>query len=482
MSGSESARREDAHPLVSSVDEEPFIVPTAKQDANERPTLLLFRQTDAGNAQRLAALYGEDLRYVPEDKRWLRWDGARWTRAHDTDLMRLAKATIAETHRQVKAIPDEHAELRARFIKHTRASESRYHLRNMVELAASEPRITRSAAEFDKDPFLVTCLNGTINLRTGTLRPHAREDNITRMLPVEFDAAASAPTWEAFLRRVMNDDEEMVAYLRRAAGYSLTGDTREQVWFLLHGTGQNGKSTFVETLRTTFGEYATQTQTETLLMKKMGGGIPNDLARLRGARFVAASEVESGRRLNEALLKQLTGGDSILARFLYGEYFDFVPTLKLWMSVNHLPNVKDNSKGMWRRVRRIPFAVTIPDAERDPTLDKKLAAERAGILAWAVRGAVEWGHEGLKTPLAVEWATDQYREHADEVGAFLNERCEDDESAFTPGAALYADYVAWAQRGAAMDRNAFTDAMNERGYTAHRTAGARGWKGVRLLE
>jgi putative DNA primase/helicase len=313
---------------------------------------------------------------------------------------------------------------------------------------------------------------------------HRREDLITKLAPVEYDPEAAAPTWAAFLERVLPD--EVRAFFQRAAGYSLTGDTSEQVMFINHGPGANGKSTAQEAIAAALGDYALRTPTEMLLAKR-AGGIPNDIARLKGARFAAASETEEGRRLAESLVKDLTGQDTISARFMRAEWFDFRPTHKLWLSTNHKPEVRGTDEAIWRRIRLVPWTQTIPPAEQDKKLLAKLRKELPGILAWLVRGCLMWQREGLRPPDEVRKATGRYRAEMDVLAAFIDEECIVAERATATAKALYAAYKAWCDENGERpeSQRRFGGRLKERGFdSARMTTGARKgaveWRGIGL--
>jgi putative DNA primase/helicase len=352
----------------------------------------------------------------------------------------------------------------------------------MVNLAKSEEGIPIAPAAFDRDPWLFNVENGTLDLRTGTLRPHRAEDFLTKLAPVAYEPQATAPTFAAFLTRIFANDPAMLGYLQQAIGYSLTGQTIEQCWFLLHGIGANGKSTLLRTLIDLLGDYATWTPTQTLLAKR-GEGIDNDLARLRGARFVDATETDGGRRLAEELVKRLTGGDKVAARFLYGEFFEFAPEFKLWLATNHKPEIRGTDQATWRRVRLIPFTVTIPDAQQDRGLLEKLRGEFPGILRWMVEGRLAWQRGGLGLPDAVREATQEYRASMDVIGQFFAECCAAGAKATAKAADLYRAYGVWCERNREHpeSRRRFGEALSERGYQRGRDVLRHVvWKGIRL--
>lgn len=430
-------------------------------------TTVSEHETDLGNARRLVAEYGVDLRFCKPWKKWLVWDGQRWREDATGEVMRRAK----ETARTVYGESSE---------KHATRSESRAGIESMVVLAQTEPGIPLKPEDLDAAPWRLNVLNGTLDLKTARLRDHHREDLLTKLAPVTYDPRAKCPTWLAFLDRVMGKDKDLVRFLQRAVGYSLTGSIREQCLFILYGTGANGKSTFLGTISQLLGEYASSTPTETLLVKTGGGGIPNDVARLKGARFVSAIEAEDGRRLAEALIKQMTGGDTMTARFLYGEFFEFVPEFKIFLAVNHKPLIRNTDHAIWRRIRLVPFTVTIPEAERDKDLPEKLRRELPGILAWAVQGCLDWQSEGLGMPAAVQRATAEYRAEMDVVDQFLAERCElgstttEARRLRVKVSRLYGAYEEWCDAAGLrfpLSRAALSTRLKERGLEIKKTGG-----------
>lgn len=428
--------------------------------------------TDMGNAQRLVARYGHLLHYCHPWNKWLAWDGTRW-RIDDTGaVVRFAKATS-------RAIFQEAAEARsddqARALsKWANRSQAEARLGSMVALAQSEPDVPVVPEHLDADPWLLNVQNGMLDLRTGELQPHDRDMLVTKLAPVSYDPHATCPTWLTFLNQVMGDQTEMVAFLQRAVGYSMTGSTRERALFLAYGTGANGKSTFLETLRAMCGDYAMKTPTDTLLAKS-DAGIPNDVARLKGARFVAASESDEGRRLAESMVKAMTGSDTLSARFMRGEWFDFKPEFKLWLATNHKPTIRGTDKGIWDRIKVIPFLVRIEDDKQDRELHSKLLAELPGILAWAVRGCLAWQRDGLSIPRDVVAATDAYREEQDILAAFLVDRCVIQASASARASELYTEYKQWCDTSGEhpQSQRRFGSALAERGF--QRVHGRHGW-------
>jgi putative DNA primase/helicase len=425
--------------------------------------------TDVGNAERLIARHGTDLRYIHPWARWLVWDGRRWRPDDTGEPTRRMKETLRALAADALELDDDQ---RPRLLKHAIGSERETRIRGALQLAQSEPGVPVLPEQLDADPWLLCCDNGTVDLSTGELHPHRREDLLTKLAPVAYDPTAEAPRWRAFLDQVLEGDEATIEFVRRAVGYSLTGDTSEQVLFLLVGAGANGKSTLIETVRALVGDYGQQAPAETFLEQRES--IPNHIARLKGARFVATVETPEGRRLNETMVKRLVGGDSQAARFMRGEWFDFRPTFKAWLATNHLPVIRGTDEAIWRRIRVIPFNITIPEPERDKTLAARLHAELPGILTWAIDGCVEWQISGLPTPDAVRAATAGYREHMDVLGDFIADRCETRPDARATVAELYTAYQYWATHNG--DRNplsskAFGQNLEERGHHVKRGAG-----------
>lgn len=440
-----------------------------------------FNMTDLGNARRLVDRHGMEIRYCHKWSSWLVWDGRRWARDESGEVERRAKDTVASIYAEAAQEGDK--ERRAAIVSHAMRSESEARIRAMIALAKSEPGVSVQVEYLDKDAWLLTLENGTLELLTGTLRPHRPEDLITKLAPVAYDPAAPCPTWDAFLSRIMADRADLVEFVQRAVGYSLTADTSEQVLFFLFGVGANGKSTFLETIRTMLGDYALQMPADTL-MARNDRSQTNDVARLRGSRFVAASEAEEGRRFAEVMVKQLTGGDVITARYLYSEHFEFKPTMKIFLAANHKPVIKGTDHGIWRRIRLVPFEVTIPEQERDKQLPDKLRAEMAGILNWAVQGCIQWQHNGLGAPAAVQAATAAYRADMDIMAAFLEECCIVSPRAACSVKQLYIAYVQWCEENneRPVPQRAFGSRIEERGYERYHSRVGAFWKGLGVVD
>lgn len=442
-----------------------------------------YNLTDMGNAQRLVDRHGQEVRFCHTWNKWLTQDGRRWIKDDTGEVMRRAKDTVRGIYGEAARTTDD--EVRKALVSHARKSESESKLRAMVSLAQSEPGIPVTPDQLDANQWFLNCLNGTLDLGTGQLLPHRREDLITKIVPVNYDMTANCPTWLSFLHRIMGGSEALITFLQKAIGYSLTGSTKEQVLFILYGTGANGKSTLIEAVSGMLGDYAQQTPTSTLMVKKNDGGIPNDVARLKGSRFVSAVEAEEGQRFAESLVKQLTGGDRITARFMRSEFFEFTPEFKLFLATNHKPAIRGTDLAIWRRIRLIPFNVTIPEDQRDSHLPDKLRAELPGILRWAVTGCQMWLREGLGNPEEVKGATEGYRSEMDILSNFIEESCVLGVDYKSSIKHLYETYNNWCfhNKERALTKRAFSSRLKDRGYQSYQgTGGYYYFLGIGLVE
>lgn len=423
--------------------------------------------TDTWNAERFVEMYREDIKYCEGWKSWLIWDGKRWKFDKNREVELMAKKTIRKLHDRVSSIEDDKA--RKTLLDHIRNSESRNKRSAMVDLARCEREIASITDDYDgiNTDWLFNVNNGTIDLKTCKLKPYDRTDLITKMVDIEYNENATCPLWEEFLCKIFNNDQERIDFIQRGIGYTLTASSQEQCMFVAHGTGANGKSTFISVINELLGEYAIQASTETFMVKKNAnnGNANEDVAALRGSRFVSCVETEEGMRFAEVMLKSLTGGDQISARFLYQERFNFTFKGKLWMACNHKPQIRGTDEAIWRRIRLIPFDVTIPEEERDHDLLNKLKKELPGILAWAVRGCKNWQERGLNPPEAVMRATKDYKNEMDIVSNYLSECCILDSKCSVLSKSLYDDYVSWAEENKEriMTKKAFGMKLKEKG-------------------
>lgn len=406
--------------------------------------------TDLGNAERLVRRHRGDVRFVGAWRKWLVWDGARFGRDDVGAIALCAVETVRSIARDEASKARDDDERKA-VLKWANASESRSSIFAAVGLAECLPGVGIAAAALDADPWLLNVRNGTLDLRTGELRPHRREDLCSKLAPVEWDAGATCPAWDAFLARVQ-PDPEVRAFVQRLAGYAATGVVREHVLPIHYGSGGNGKGVCADTLLAVLGDYGVQVPVE-LLMEARGDRHPTERTTLMGRRFAAASEPKEGGALDVALVKALTGGDTISARFMRGDFFEFQPQHKLWFSTNHRPVIKETANAIWRRVLLIPWAVEIPTEQQDHGLKGKLAAEASGILRWVVEGCLAWQREGLNPPEAVKVASAEYRADSDWCGEFLRACATPEPGARTSSRDVYEVFLAWCAANGADKRS-----------------------------
>lgn len=400
---------------------------------------------DTGNAQRLIDAYPGVLRYCFPDKEWLYYDTRKWRRDETGVIRRRADEVIEHMGGQLQvyldhASPEAAPEVEKQFHKHVRASRSNRAKTAMIQEAQHRAPIL--PAELDRHVDKLNTPNGVLDLKTGVLEAHDPALLLSKMTHVEYLDKMECPLWRAFLDDIFDHDGALIAYVQTAVGYSLTGHTSEQCAFFCYGAGRNGKSTFLDTLSAILGDYAVNIQPDTLMVRP-AGAVNSDIARLKGARFVTSTEPNEGVRLNEGLVKQLTGGDRVTARRLYREEFEFTPEFKLWMATNHKPIIRGTDVGIWRRIHLIPFTVQIPEDRVDKTLKYTLRREAPAILSWAVEGCRRWRAHGLQPPAAVVAATRAYRNEMDVVELFLQECTAQGGEA---GASdLFKAYLQWAE-------------------------------------
>jgi putative DNA primase/helicase len=406
-------------------------------------------------------LFGDSVRWVPEVG-WYWFGGTHWHRDDDGQLVRWAKEVPEAI---IRALGDMRADARGKAFSFAVKSEQAPRLGAMIELAKSESGITLPYRKLDADPWLAGADGGAIDLRTGTHVLAPSTAYLTRQLGAAYRPHAKCRTWLAFLDRIMAGDIELIGFLQRAIGYTLTGITREQCLFLLHGSGANGKSVLLRVIRLLAGDYGADAAADTFLDRGRRES-SNDLARLAQIRFVAASELDEGKHLAEALIKAVTGGEAISARFLYREHFEFTPAFKVWLACNHKPRISGDDNGIWRRIRLVPFRVTIPPAQQDQGLLEKLRLELPGILNWAIAGALAWQEVGLCPPESVTAATQAYRAESDAIGEWLQERCSVRPDASIQAKVLYDDYATFIgdRGGKALSMRRWAQRMADRGF------------------
>jgi putative DNA primase/helicase len=420
--------------------------------------------TDLGNAERFVDTYRDRVLWCPARKAWLLWDGARHAWDERGAVRKLAHKVARSIYKDAVHEPDEAKQ--REIAKFARASQNESRIGAMLNEA--KPYLAVSMDELDRDPWLINCLNGTLDLRTGKLKDHDPADLITKIATVDYDPGAPCPRFKQYLKEALVEDA-LITFVKRYSGYTLTGITRERLLAILFGRGKNGKTTLVELLRDALGDYATNTDVETLLARKYQG-VGNDVAALKGARFVSAAEVEKGRRLAESKVKQLTGRDTVTARFLFGEPFNFRPEFKLWLSTNNKPVIQGTDDAIWDRLRLIPFTQRFEGAKADPKLPEKLREELPGVLAWMVEGCLEWQEHGLGEPETVRAATDQYRTEMDTLAAFLDEECVVVADCRVLAERLYQSYAMWCDKSGERKepKKAFVARLEERGFKRRR--------------
>lgn len=447
----------------------------AKEDGWSPPR---FSLTDVGNSERFVKLHKADMLFCHPWSKWLVWDGARWAE----DRAGLAMGSAVEA---AKALFDEAAAAFAKAVdaarvsdkdgaqnRRKRASKLYSHAMKSQELRRIEAMLRLSQSplavlpeQLDKSTMVLNCPNGTLDLESFFLMPHCKDMLLTKLCPTPYVASAQCPRWEQFLSEVFAEDADILRWMQKLFGYCLTGSVREHVLPIFHGTGSNGKSTLLNVVfHVLGGDFAAKAPSD-LFVSRKGGAHPTDMSTMYGKRFVAAIETDEGGKLNEALIKDLTGGDRVTCRRLYEDFWSYEPTHKLVLATNHMPQIQGTDRAIWRRVKRVPFNVTF-EGRDDKKLKRKLLAEAEGILRWMVDGCRMWQAEGLGDPKAVQEATQEYRTDSDRLGAFLVEL-------FTQGAGfkvrrtkLREKYKGWCilNRERELSGDAFARAMEERGF------------------
>ncbi len=402
---------------------------------------------DTGNSKRLIDKFGDIIKYSYIDKRWLYYKDGKWNYDNLGYIRTLTDKVVED---MVAELPHYQSEdekngsnLEKDFMKHLKKSRNHNVKTNMIKETEHLSSILPSM--LDRHKHLINCKNGILNLKTGEFTGHSKDKYITKITQCNYNPNAETPArWLEFLDEIFSSDKEMIRYVQKAIGYSLSGSTMEQCAFFLYGTGRNGKSTFLEIIRYIMGEYATNIQPQTIMVKPNTGNAPTgDIARLKGARLVTSVEPNEGMKVDEGLLKQLTGDDIVTARKMFSEEFEFKPEFKLFMATNHKPVIRGTDTGIWRRIHLIPFEVQIPEDKIDRHLKYKLAKEYEGIFKWAVEGCMLWQKEGLKKPAKVEKAVAEYRHEMDVIASFIDACCIDGQGS-EKASVLYAVYCRWA--------------------------------------
>ncbi len=448
------------------------------------------RFDDVATAERFLSDWGDEICYQPESRKWMVWNGKRWQEDKQEAVFSLAIAFAKDLYSPEHLTSND-------AIKYTRRVNNNAGLNAFLSIAAKKKTVPIAA--FDTQKYLINCLNGTLDLRTGEISPHDRTQLLTRLVNCEYDPEAHSPLYAGFLQTVQ-PDPVIRAFLQRSIGYSLLGTVRERAFWVLLGTGNNGKSIFLNLFNSLLGEYASGT-TAGSIMSNNPSAIPNDIARLNGKRFVMIPETPENERLNAAVVKALSSGDTITARFLFGEYFDFAFSGKLWIATNHMPRITDHSAGFWQRIKIVPFAQDIPAEKiiKSDDLMRDLLQESAGIFAWAVQGCRDYFEvDGLDTPPVIQDEVDAHRRDQDLILQFLDECCETYIQARARSPDGYINEIIYrvsntdlyeafrkfsgtAGEKTVLSHRRFTQEMRDRGFQQKNSMG-RYWDGVRLID
>lgn len=450
-----------------------FAVPAPVAEAE---TVSGYVLNDTGNATRLLAAFGENLRYA-EGIGWLRWDGLRWE-ISDGPWPEATMCALAIMNEGLSTSGSAGKAL----IEHGRQSGNANRLRGCLEIASHDPAVRVTVDVLDADQWALNCTNGTVDLRTGELRAHAREDLITKLCPVPYDPAATCPRFDRFLLETMDGDTELAAYLLRFLGYGITGSTREHVFGLWHGaTGGNGKSTLIDLLSYVLDDYAI-TVAPDLLLAQPNSQHSTGLLDFRGARLVLSNEAPEGKRWNESLVKRLTGGDVIRARRMRQDFIEFTPSHTLIVAANARPLVREQGPAFWRRVNLLPWAVSFTGRE-DKQLPATLRSEAAGVLRYLVAGCLAWQHAGLLPPAQIVAAGDDYRESQDTLGAFVQDAIAPKSGNAIAKSAIYNAYRQWATQGGEpylLSARSFHRQLAERQFRTTKRQGTRCYVDVEI--
>lgn len=430
-----------------------------------------FKLTELGNAERIAYEYGHVIKFV-NDIGWFIWDGKRWR----IDTKKEIERITAKVLRSLSKSEDEAEAKWARMCE--RRNVRMNSIKDLIPLVPGERQ------EFDTHKYLLNVENGIVDLKTGKLQQHDRELGLTKITNITFDENAKCPEWLNFLDQIFQGDKELAEYMQRLIGYSLTGEITEQIMVFLIGGGSNGKSTFINIIKDIMGDYGRQAKSDTFIKKKETGA-NNDIARLVGSRFVSAIESEDGEQLSEAFVKQITGGEPVLARFLRQEFFEFIPEFKVFFTTNHKPVIKGVDEGIWRRIRLIPFNLQLPKEKRDKKLPEKLSLEMPGILNWAIEGCLKWQQSGLNDPAIVMKATGDYKEEMDILGTFMFECCFKREDVQIEAKDLFEVYANWCFKNGEhqLKNRAFYRILESQGFKRERGNRNKYFiKGVTLMD
>lgn len=434
--------------------------------------------TDQGNAEFFVTEYKNKLRYDHGRKRWLVWRGQWWEPAKGGEIARLNMKLIQKREAWARAQDD--PKVVAAHLRWLTSTKNGRHLDEIINRSRNFLPLAVDGDSWDRDPMLFAVENGVIDLRTGKMREGKQEDLITLHSPVRYDPEAACPTADKFFEEIFLHRADLIDFVDKALGYSLTGSTREQCFFILHEEGSNGKTTFINILTHIMGDYARSTPSETLTARKSSGP-RNDIARLAGARFVSSIETNLQEEAAEELLKRITGSDVVVARFLNNEFFEFRPQFKIWMACNHQPVIRGADIAIWRRIHNIPFNRHFARHEQDSELPNKLEAEAAGILARMVRGCLAWQAQRLTQPESVRIATEQYQRESNPLTEFIDECCDVSPSAAISKQNLHEAYLDYCStyREKPLTKKMFGIYMKAKGFSEDRSKKQRSWIGIK---
>ena len=453
--------------------------------------------TDYGNAERFVEQHGAIVRYVATWDKWIIWDGTRWKLDTTQAIVRLAKKTVRTIYAEVARLAkqtDCSAEDLEELTAWAKASERRERITALIALAASEADVAIDHEVLDLNPWILNCTNGTVDMRTGELQPHNPNDLITKSTNHEYptEAGEDAPAWSSFLDSTFLADCELIDFLGRLVGYAAVGVIQEHVLPILYGTGSNGKTTFLNAILDVLGDYGFQAP-QGFLMLTRGETHPTELTDLFGRRFVSIAETQDGQRLDEGLVKMLTGGERIRARRMREDFWEFKPSHTPFLATNYKPVVRGTDYGIWRRLLLIPFGATFvdpseaadhPDAPlKDRELPEKLKAESCGILRWIVQGCLRWQREGLNSPDRVRAATGEYRDESDTFKRWFADCCEIEHGAEWRASFAYVKYKTWCEESGEhyLSRNKFAERIDDAGFDRKRTRDGVIYYGFRPL-
>lgn len=437
--------------------------------------------TDLGNAQHLVTAFGASIRYCWPWGKWLIWNGLRW-KCDDTGLIhRRAKETVRLMYILAGGPDGVAAGIDKNQAKHAMRSESVRALNAMADLARSEPSVPILPNELDTALWKLNTTTGTIDLKTGNLNPHDKKDLITKVAGVEFDEDAKCPRFLEFLNQIFDGNQDLIQFVQRAGGYSLTGSVREDAFFFLQGEGANGKTTLLNVFLHVLGDYGKQASPDLLMYSRQEKHLTR-IASLFGSRLTVCSEVAEGQRLNESLVNSLTGGSPRTVRRMREDEWTYEPTDKIWLDANHRPAVKSTVHAIWRRIKLIPFTVVIPDEKQDLDLEDKLKEEGPGILNWLLWGCLDWQEGGLRPPREVIVATADYRTAEDTIRRFLDECCVASGTSSATAKALYTRYKGWCEETGerVVTQQMFGRKLTEHGFVSERKREGKSWIGIGL--